>query len=117
MKYLKITVAIVGLIFLAFGCSTDPVTPDEDGILNITMADFEFTPDKFDIESGRTVRITLRNESAEHDHGFMIGENVTRQGGSANGYERDFFEGVEVTVTGPAKLVSAGEALGTREGS
>ena len=112
MKHLKITVATIALVFLALGCGSEPAKPDEEGNLSITMADFEFTPDKIDIEAGRTLRITLRNESTEHDHGFTIGES----GGSAGGYKEDFFDGVEVTVTGPAKLVNAGGAVLTREG-
>ena len=116
MKHMRITAAIVGLVLLAFGCGSDPATPDEEGILNITMADFEFTPDKIDLESGTKVRVTLRNESADQDHGFMIGESVIRDGGAASGYEKDFFERVEVKVIGPAKQVVAGGALLTREG-
>ena len=49
MKHVKITAAIVGLVLLAFGCGGEPAKPDDDGLLNITMADFEFTPDKIDL--------------------------------------------------------------------
>lgn len=41
---MRITAAIIGLVFLAFGCGGDPATPNDDGDLSITMADFEFTP-------------------------------------------------------------------------
>ena len=112
MKHMRITIATIGLVLLAFGCGGQPAKPDDEGNLSITMADFEFTPDKIDIEAGRTLPITLRNDSTEHDHGFTIGES----GGSAGGYKEDFFDGVEVKVTGPAKLVNAGGAVVTLEG-
>jgi uncharacterized cupredoxin-like copper-binding protein len=103
-------VAVIGLVLLAFGCTSEPATPDEDGNLNISMADSKFTPDKFDIEAGRTVRVILSNDSVDSDYGFTVGE-----AGSSNGYATDFFEGVEVEVIGPAKLIRAGEAVLTRE--
>jgi hypothetical protein len=67
-----------------------PDTPDEDGNFNIAMADSKFTPDKFNIEAGRTVRVILSNESVDSDYGFTVGE-----AGSSSGYSNDFFEGVE----------------------
>jgi hypothetical protein len=112
MKHMRVTVAVIALVLLAFGCSSDPAIPDENGNLNIAMADSKFTPDKFDIEAGRTVRIILSNESVDSDYGFTVGE-----GGSSSGYANDFFTGVEVEVTGPAKLIRAGESVLTREGN
>jgi hypothetical protein len=112
MKHMRVTAAVIGLVLLAFGCSSDPAIPDEDGNLNIAMVDSMFTPDKFNIEAGRTVRVILSNDSVDSDYGFAVGE-----AGSSSGYANDFFEGVEVEVTGPAKLIRAGEAVLTREGS
>lgn len=112
MKDLRITVAIIGLVFLALGCSNEPATPDDDGILNITMGDVEFTPDEIDLNVGAPVRVVLNNKSATHDYRFMIGADVL----SGGGFGKDFFEGVEVKVIGPAKLVVAGGAILTREG-
>ena len=111
MKHMRVTVAVIGLVLLAFGCTSEPATPDEDGNLNIAMADSKFTPDNIDIEAGRTVRVILSNESVDSDYGFTMGE-----GGSSSGYANDFFKGVEVEVIGPAKLIMAGEAVLTREG-
>ena len=111
MRHMRVTMAIIGLVLLAFGCSSEPDTPDEDGNLNIAMADSKFTPDKFNIEAGRTVRLILSNDSVDSDYGFAVGE-----AGSSSGFANDFFEGVEVEVTGPAKLIRAGEAVLTREG-
>ena len=111
MKHMRVTVAVIGLVLLASGCTSEPATPDEDGNLNIAMADSKFTPDNIDIEAGRTVRVILSNESVDSDYGFTMGE-----GGSSSGYANDFFKGVEVEVIGPAKLIMAGEAVLTREG-
>jgi len=116
MRDLRIAVAIVGLVFLAIGCSGEPATPDEDGILTVTMDDTKFTPAEIDLKVGEPVRLILHNKSETHDLGFRIGSVPTSQAGSVNGFTEDFFEGVEVTVTGPAKLITVGEAILTREG-
>jgi hypothetical protein len=117
MKYPRMIVATIGLVLLGLGCSETPaVSPDLQGTLNITLDDFKFTPDRIDLTAGRKVRMILENKSTEHAHGFAIGYNLTREGVYPNGFENDLFEGVDVTVTGPAKLVNPGEAILTREG-
>ncbi len=32
MKHMRVTVAVIGLVLLAFGCTSEPATPDEDGL-------------------------------------------------------------------------------------
>ena len=39
MKDLRITLAIIGLVFLALGCSNEPATPDDEGTLNLDPED------------------------------------------------------------------------------
>ena len=116
MRYIRITVVIIGLVLLATGCSNDPATPDEDGILTVTMDDTKFTPAEIDLKVGEPVRLILHNKSETQDLGFRIGSGPTSQAGSVNGFTEDFFEGVEVKVIGPAKLITVGEAILTREG-
>jgi hypothetical protein len=116
MRYLRITLAIIGLVFLAAGCGSEPATPDDDGILTVTMDDTKFTPAEIDLKVGQPVRLILHNKSGTHDRGFRIGSGATSQAGSVNGFTEDFFEGVEVTVTGPVKLITVGEAILTRAG-
>jgi plastocyanin len=116
MKSLIIVVLIIGMLSLAFGCGGGAVEPDEEGTVNITLDDFKFTPDTIELKSGRKVRMILNNKSKVHDHGFMIGLDVVRQGGAASGYKSHFFEGVDVNVIGPAKMVIAGGASVTWEG-
>ena len=122
MRRLRIVVAIIGLILFASACGGDEaVTPESDGprgvgTLNIDMDDFKFTPDNIKLTASQQVRIVLSNSSATNDHGFTVGYGLTTQGGSSSGFQTDLFEGVEVTVTGPAKLVRSGKAIVTREG-
>ena len=117
MKRLSIVIAIVGIVSIAFGCGgTGGVEPDDKGTLNITMEDSKFTPENIELKSGRKVRMVLNNNSA-YVSGFAIGLDVVKQGGSATGFQNRFFDGVEVKVIGPAKLVIAGGAIVTREGS
>jgi plastocyanin len=116
MRYLRIAVAVIGLVFLAAGCGSDPATPDEDGILTITMDDTKFTPAEIDLKVGEPVRLILHNKSVTHDLSFRIGSGPTSQAGSVSGFTDDFFKGVAVKVIGPAKLITVGEAILTREG-
>ena len=125
MKQRGITVIATGLIFLVLGCGiggADPVTPTLDpttrvGTLNISMDDFKFTPDRIDLTACQKVRVVLNNNSATNDHGFTVGFGVTKEGGSPTGFETDWFEEIEVAVTGPAKKVSAGKAILTHDGT
>lgn len=129
MWYLRIVVAIAGLILFASGCGGggDAVTPDFDetqyvgivrgvGTINIDMDDFKFTPNKIQLRIDQKIRIVLNNNSAEHDHGFTVGYGVVTENGFAIGFETDLFEDIEVAVTGPAKMVRSGGAILTREG-
>ncbi len=112
MRDLRITLAIIGLVFLAFGCSNEPATPDDEGTLKITIDDEKFTPAEIDLNVGAPVRVVLSNKSETQEYGFTIGNGALGE----RGFGKDFFDGVEVKVTGPAKLVVAGGAILTREG-
>ena len=124
MKYSRIVIAITGLVFFSMACGSgggDAVTPEFDtnsgiGTLNISMDDFKFTPERIDLTACQKVRVVLSNNSATNDHGFTVGFGVAKQGGSPTGFENDWFEEIEVAVTGPAKKVSAGKAILTHEG-
>ena len=122
MKQRGILAVVAGLIFLVLGCGgADPVTPTLDpatgvGTLNISMDDFKFTPERIDLTACQKVRVVLSNNSATNDHGFTVGFGVAKQGGSPTGFENDWFEEIEVAVTGPAKLVTAGKAILTHDG-
>jgi hypothetical protein len=123
MRHSKVLALIAGLVFLFLGCGAgdEAVTPSFEtargvGTLSIDMDDFKFTPDNIKLTTGQQVRIVLSNSSATNDHGFTVGYGLTTQGGLSTGFQTDLFEGVEVTVTGPAKLVRSGKAIVNREG-
>jgi len=99
----------------------EAVTPEFEtargvGTLSIDMDDFKFTPDNIKLAADQEIRIILRNSSATNDHGFTVGYGLMTEGGASTGFQTDLFDGVEVTVTGPAKLVRSGKAIVTREG-
>lgn len=124
MKQRGIAVVVTGLIFLVLGCGVggaDPVTPTLDtttgvGTLNISMDDFKFTPDRIELRACQKVRVVLSNNSATNDHGFTVGFGVAKEGGSPTGFENDWFEEIEVAITGPAKKVTVGKAILTHDG-
>ena len=124
MKQRGIVVVVAGLIFLVLGCGVgggDPVTPTLDpatgvGTLNISMDDFKFTPEKIELTACQKVRVVLSNNSATNDHAFTVGFGVTKDGGSPTGFDNDWFEEIEVAVTGPAKKVTAGKTILTHDG-
>jgi len=99
----------------------DVVTPDFEtlggvGTLNISMDDYKFIPERIDLIACQKVRVILTNKSATNDHGFTIGYGVKKEGGSSAGFETDWLDEIEVAVIGPAKSVSSGGAILTREG-
>ena len=122
MRYSKILALIAGLVFLVVACGGgEAVTPEFEtargvGTLSIDMDDFKFTPDNIKLAADQEIRIILRNSSATNDHGFTVGYGLMTEGGASTGFQTDLFDGVEVTVTGPAKLVRSGKAIVTRVG-
>jgi plastocyanin len=123
MRYLRVVAVIAGLILLASACGGggEAVTLHFEtargvGTLNIDMDDFKFTPDNIKLTTGQQVRIVLSNSSATNDHGFTVGYGLMTEGGASTGFQTDLFDGVEVTVSGPAKLVRSGKAIVTRDG-
>lgn len=102
MKRLIILAAFsLAAIFMA-SCGPSGTTPDESGELQIIQIDEEggmrFEPDNVVLTAGQPVRIVLEN-TGEKDHEFMVGRNVVMtDDGAPNGFEIDFFEGIEDLV-------------------
>ncbi len=94
---------IVGII--AAACSSvGAVEPNESGEVVFTLTDNAISPSVVRVKAGQTVRFIIENEGA-HVHEFMIGKDPIR--GENYLTERvwtpwgeDFFEGVEVMVSG-----------------
>ncbi|MDX1600508.1 MAG: hypothetical protein R3191_03225 [Anaerolineales bacterium] len=93
--------AIVGLVLGA--CGPSGATPDpETGEIRIIQMDDEegmnFQPETVVLTAGERVRIILENQGSK-DHEFMVGQEVVYEdSGAPNGFETDFFEGIEDQV-------------------
>lgn len=97
---------LFGLAVLVLGlaaCGPSGATPGPDGEITIIQIDEEggmrFEPGDIVLTAGQKVRIILENQG-EKDHEFMVGRNVIYEDtGAPNGFEVDFFEGIEDQVT------------------
>lgn len=91
------------LVVALAACGPSGATPDpETGEITIIQEDSEegmnFDPETVVVTAGQTVRIILENHGSK-DHEFMIGQNVVYDDmGAPNGFEVDFFEGIEDQV-------------------
>jgi len=121
MKKMLFLSLFIALSFLIAACGgPSGATPDESGELVILQIDEEggmrFEPGEVVLTAGDKVRIILENRG-DKNHEFMIGRNVIRiEDGAANGFEVDFFEGIEdmvsVDLGEGAMLTIDGETVG-----
>lgn len=94
-------VVAVGVILAA--CGPAGATPDpQTGEILIVQEDDEegmnFDPESVVVTAGETVTIILENHGSK-DHEFMVGQEVVyAESGAPNGFEVDFFEGIEDQV-------------------
>lgn len=93
----------VVLAMVLAACGPSGTTPDpETGELLIVQEDDEegmnFDPESVVVTAGETVTIMLENHGSK-DHEFMVGQDVIYdETGAPNGFETDFFEGIEDQV-------------------
>ncbi len=68
-KPVLVAFGILPLLVAACGGGGDDVaTPNDDGVVEITMKDNSFDPDEVEVEAGQTVTFRFRNEGdVEHD--------------------------------------------------
>lgn len=102
------------------GSSTSGGTLVEDEV-QISLSEYKFDPANLEVRAGSTITIRLVNDSQENkEHELMIGREV-KMGGDfgdqPDGFERDFFEGVEVELVDAkdVMMLMAGEATLTGE--
>jgi uncharacterized cupredoxin-like copper-binding protein len=99
MKRVALLSVLLGAALALAACGPKGAKPNEQGELLIIQEDLEgmkFVPETVVLTAGQRVRIILENRG-EKAHEFMVGRNVIRTAdGAANGFEVDFFEGVEV---------------------
>jgi len=89
---------IMGVGFFALSACGSP-TP-ETLVMDISMAEFSFTPDVIEAKVGQQVTLNLTNRGALQ-HEIMFGRSAMMMGGQPNGYEMDMFSmaGMDPTVT------------------
>lgn len=103
MKKILFLLLVVSLTFILVACGPSGARPDESGELVIVQIDeaggMRFEPSDIVLTAGQHVRLIIENQG-EKDHEFMIGRNVVRNAdGAPDGFEVDFFEGIEDMVT------------------
>ncbi|MFQ5879701.1 MAG: plastocyanin/azurin family copper-binding protein [Dehalococcoidia bacterium] len=103
---------------LAVACGEEKAThegtpaPAAQGPIQIRLGEMYFEPDEIRLQEGQQVTIELINEGAVL-HEFMVGREVEMHNGTADGYEHDFFEGVDVEYTGEKAELEREEEHGT----
>lgn len=104
MRKLVYWLAIVGAMSLVVAaCGPSGATPDpQTGVIRIVQEDDEegmnFDPETVVLTAGQEVTIILENQGSK-DHEFMVGQEVVyTDAGAPNGFEVDFFEGIEDQV-------------------
>lgn len=86
----------IGLVALS---ACGPSTP-EALVMDISMAEFNFTPDVIEAKVGQQVTLNLTNRGALQ-HEIMFGRNAMMMDGQPNAYEMDMFSmaGMDPSVT------------------
>lgn len=86
----------VGLVVLS---ACGPSTPGAL-VMDISMAEFSFTPEVIEAKVGQQVTLNLTNRGALQ-HEIMFGRSAMMMGGQPNGYELDMFSmaGMDPSVT------------------
>lgn len=97
MRHRTITIALCAMALVMAACGGGGTTVEDGGEVVIELSEFAFSPDSITVTAGSTVTFVLRNEG-EKEHEFMIGRDVRITDGAPDGFEHDFFEGMEPTV-------------------
>lgn len=105
--------AVLGL--LAASCAqVFAAEPNAAGEVVVRLDDYAFDPGQIEVRAGQEVTFVLRNVG-EHAHEFMIGRDPVvndeyLDAPVVEAFQEDFFEGIEVSVTGdgmPMNLTGA----------
>ena len=124
MKRFILLSTLAGLALILAACGPQGATPDTSGSLTLVQEDSEegmnFSPDTIVLTAGQHVRIMVENHGMKN-HEFMMGRNVMyAESGAPNGFEVDFFEGIEdqvqVTLGESSSLMIDGETVMMGEG-
>ncbi len=105
MRYpIMVSVVIASLLLAA--CSTLlAAEPGPNGEIQVVLEDYDIDPDVIRVKAGQTVRLVIVNRG-QHLHELMIGRNVVVHEGLTEGFEEDFFAGIEdIQVEGPGMIM------------
>lgn len=98
------SLALAALLLVTAGASAQGA----ERKIRVSMSEYKFQPARFTLQAGERVTLTLVNESKKKEHELMAGRDVVKGGpfgDRPDGYQVDFFEGVEVEVV-DARAVS-----------
>ncbi len=87
-----------GLIAAACAPATTSSTAAGPQVVQVKMGEFYFKPQAIRLKAGQQVRIEIVNEG-KIEHEFMLGREVEMEGGKPAHYEKDFFDGIQVSHT------------------
>ena len=74
--------------------------PDQDGVLEIVMEDFELTPYEFVLPAGEPVTLVLTN-TQDFTHDLTFGRSLVQGNDRPAGFEEDLLAGIDARVTPP----------------
>jgi uncharacterized cupredoxin-like copper-binding protein len=101
MKKTRLFAVLAAALFALTACGSSAQTVE----IRIDLTEFAYTPSTLELTVGQEVTLTLINVGAL-EHELMIGRELMKMDGLADGYMVDFFEfaGVEPVVTLPAGM-------------
>ena len=105
MRYPIVATVVIASLLLA-ACSTLlAAEPGPNGEIQVVLEDYDIDPDVIRVKAGRTVRLVIVNRG-QHLHELMIGRNVVVHEGLTEGFEEDFFAGIQdIQVEGPGMIM------------
>lgn len=95
-----VTAGLVLLVALVLVLGDDPTVegrPGPDGVLEVVMEDYRFTPAEFFVPAGEPVSIAFVNRDHVSHH-VNFGRGVVEVDGRAAAFEEDLFAGLDVQV-------------------
>jgi uncharacterized cupredoxin-like copper-binding protein len=100
------TVILVAITAVFLVDTGDQVAqPDQDGVLEIVLEDFEFEPSEFVLPAGEPVTLVFTNRQ-DFTHDLTFGRSVVQVDGRPAGFEEDLLAGLDARVTPPQAWIT-----------
>ncbi len=99
MRWIAVTIVVVlaAAVVLVVTRGADPTRPDRDGVLEITMEHYKFTPDRWYVTAGEQVVLRFVNDD-EVTHHVSMGRGLVEADRRAVGFETDLLDQLDVAV-------------------